>query len=224
MALSVDQFQALYERLSHGYDRKARLFSMIGFDEVRQKRQAVAELRLRPGDTVVDIGCGTGVNFELLLEEVGESGRIIGVDLTQGMLAQAGARIRENGWNNVELVQSDAAEYAFPPDVDAVLSTYALTFVPGFASVIESALIALGSGQRFAVLDMKKSQKWPGWVVNLMLKSVSGFGITHDLSERKPWEVMEKHAASVTMTEYFGGFAYLAIAQKGAEKGRDPTM
>ncbi len=214
MALSVDQFQNLYERLSSGYDRKARLFSMIGFDETRQKRHAVSQLLLKPGDTVVDIGCGTGLNFELLREGVGESGRIIGVDLTEGMLAQASARVTKNGWNNVELVQTDAAQYAFPPDVDAVLSTYALTFVPEFASVIESALMALGAGQRFAVLDMKKSQKWPGWVVNLMLRSVRGFGITHDLSERKPWEVMEKHA-DVTMTEYFGGFAYLAIAQKG---------
>ena len=50
-------------------------------------------LGLRPGDTVVDIACGTGLNFPLLEEAIGPDGRIVGVDLTDAMLAQAQRRI-----------------------------------------------------------------------------------------------------------------------------------
>jgi len=53
------------------------------------------------------------------------------------------------------LIQSDAAELTFPTGIDAVLSTFALTFVPGFETVINNGFSALKSGGKFAVLDMK---------------------------------------------------------------------
>ena len=91
-------------------------------------------LGLRAGDSVIDIACGTGLNFPLIEEAIGPEGRIVGVDLTDAMLAQAQDRIKANGWRNISLVQADAADFGFPAGVDAILSTYALTQVPDCAA------------------------------------------------------------------------------------------
>ncbi|MCI0519466.1 MAG: hypothetical protein L0Z70_04335, partial [Chloroflexi bacterium] len=72
-----------YSRRAPGYDRAVRffeLFSWMGFSIDRWRRQAVAALALQPGGRVVDIGCGTGLNFPLLVQAVGSEGEIIGVD------------------------------------------------------------------------------------------------------------------------------------------------
>ncbi len=74
------------------YDRIARFYSTLEplyliFPPAR--RRAVAALGLKPGDTVLEIGAGTGRNFPYLVEAVGPSGTVIGVDASPGMLAEA---------------------------------------------------------------------------------------------------------------------------------------
>jgi ubiquinone/menaquinone biosynthesis C-methylase UbiE len=91
---------------------------------------------------VLDLGCGTGLNFSLLQKRVDQAGRIIGVDLTDAMLARATERVLAKGWSNVELVKSDAADYGFPVTVDGILSTSALTLVPEFDVVVQRGACA----------------------------------------------------------------------------------
>ena len=95
------------------------------------------------------MACGTGLNFPLLERVVGPDGRIVGVDLTDAMLARAQDRIETNGWSNISLVQADAADFDFPTEVDAIVSTYALSQVPECAEVIAhgaAALLEAGAG------------------------------------------------------------------------------
>src|SRR5215467_13151484 len=81
------RLMALYQKQAKGYDQSG----ILGLDAFR--REAVQRLELKRGDLVVDIGCGTGLNFALLQEAIGETGRIIGVDLTDAMLEQARRRV-----------------------------------------------------------------------------------------------------------------------------------
>ena len=87
------------------------------------RARCVVELALSPGDTVVDMGCGTGANFPALREQVGPSGTVVGVDLVGSMLRQARQRVEQNGWENVHIVQGDATR---PPveAADALTSTF----------------------------------------------------------------------------------------------------
>ena len=132
----MSQIDSTQERLIEIYRKKAkhynltyRLYPVPGYPLRAQRMRAVQALGLRPGDSVVDIACGTGLNFSLIEQVIGPEGRIVGVDLTDAMLAQAQHRIETNGWSNISLVQADAAEFDFPTEVDAILSTYALSHV-----------------------------------------------------------------------------------------------
>lgn len=95
-------------------------------------------LDVRPGDTMVELGCGTGLNFELLQRRIGPIS-LIGVDLTDAMLKQAQQRVEERDWRNVELVQGNALDYDLPVDVTGIISTFALSLIPEWDPVIQRA-------------------------------------------------------------------------------------
>ena len=128
--LSKNEVVDIYRKRTKPYDFTANLYYLMGFREWAYRQRAVEALGLHTGDTVVEIGCGTGLNFALLQQTVGPMGRIIGVDLTDAMLEQARQRVADNDWSNVELVHRDAAEYRFPQDIDGILSTFALALSP----------------------------------------------------------------------------------------------
>jgi demethylmenaquinone methyltransferase/2-methoxy-6-polyprenyl-1,4-benzoquinol methylase len=172
---------------------------------------AVEALALNKGDTVVDIGCGTGLNFPLLQEKIGLAGKIVGVDMTAEMLDQARIRAARKGWSNVELVQADAAHYAFPNPTHGVISTLAITLVPEYDTVIRNGAAALRQGGRFVILDLKKPANWPPWLVRLGVWLAQPFGVSLDLAERHPWQSMDKYLSDISITELYWGIAYVAV-------------
>src|SRR6266567_7248680 len=109
-----DRLIETYRKKAKHYDITSRLYPVPGYPQRAQRLRAVQALGLRPGDSVVDIACGTGLNFPLIEEAIGPDGRIVGVDLTDAMLARAQHRIEANGWSNISLVRADAAEFEFP--------------------------------------------------------------------------------------------------------------
>ena len=68
----------------------------------------MGKLDLKTGDCVLEVGCGTGRNLSRLVEAVGNSGQVYGVDLSEGMLAQAKALTARHKWQNVKLLHEDA--------------------------------------------------------------------------------------------------------------------
>jgi ubiquinone/menaquinone biosynthesis C-methylase UbiE len=212
---------SLYRRRAKRYDQSALLLYFAGFRHWTYRKRAIQSLALNHGDTVVDVGCGTGLNFSLLQEQVGPRGRIIGVDLTDAMLDRADARIAAHDWSNVELVKSDAGVYVFPSAVDGILSTFALTLVPEFDEVIRNGASALQPGKRFVILDFKRPS---GWLMNktapLLAKLLTGpFDGTIEMASRKPWQSLEKHLALIQFTNLYLGGAYITAGEKARSCG-----
>src|SRR6202012_2707587 len=164
-----------YRKKAKHYDITSRLYPAPGYPQRTQRLLAGQALGLRAGDTVIDLACGTGLNFPLLQQAVGPRGQIVGVDLTDAMLARAQDRIQANGWGNVTLEQADAVGYGFPAGADAILSTYALTQVPECAEVIAHGAAAPAPGGRLAVLDLKVPGRTPGWLTKLGTATVRPF-------------------------------------------------
>jgi ubiquinone/menaquinone biosynthesis C-methylase UbiE len=216
-----------YRKKAKHYDVTSRLYPAPGYPQRAQRLRAVQALGLRSGDTVIDIACGTGLNFPLLQQAVGPAGRIVGVDLTDAMLARAQDRVEANGWSNVSLVQADAAGFDFPAEVDAILSTYALTQVPECAGVIAHGAAALSGGGRWVVLDLKVPGSTPEWLTQLGTAIVRPFASVDEWIMRRPWEAiraaMQEELSDLSWTELFFGTAFLAAGSRGPGKtGGDP--
>jgi ubiquinone/menaquinone biosynthesis C-methylase UbiE len=200
------------------YRKRAKHYDSSGIRGLEPwRRRAVNRLDLKPGDLVIDIGCGTGLNFEPLQEAIGPEGKIIGVDLTDAMLDQARQRVTDHGWKNIELVHSDATQYEFPTQVDGIISVFALTFIPDCERVVQNGCKALAPGRKWAVLDMAWSAWWPLWWRHVLI-FLPSYGITADVIQRRPWELvhqtMRQHLADVECKQFWMGFFYLASGKQ----------
>jgi demethylmenaquinone methyltransferase/2-methoxy-6-polyprenyl-1,4-benzoquinol methylase len=208
-----------YRKKAKHYDITSRLYPAPGYPQQAQRLRAVQALGLHAGDRVIDMACGTGLNFPLIEKVIGPGGRIIGVDLTDAMLARAQNRIAANGWSNISLVQADAAEFDFPAEVDAIVSTYALSQVPECAEVIAHGAAALSGDGRWVVLDLKVPDSTPGWLAQLGTATVRPFASIDEWMMRRPWEAiraaMQEELAGFSWTELCFGTAFLAAGSHG---------
>jgi arsenite methyltransferase len=110
---------------------------------------------LREGDTVVDIGCGAGMDLLLAAKSVGPCGRAIGIDMTKAMLQKAEASAHAAGLTNVEVRLGDAM--ALPVEdssVDAVISNGVLNLVPDKTVAYAEVFRILKPGGRFLYGDI----------------------------------------------------------------------
>ncbi|AZC13151.1 methyltransferase domain-containing protein [Microbacterium sp. ABRD28] len=156
------------------YSAGARWYDLLSGERWVYRAGRVAGIGLmdlRAGDVVLDLGCGTGLNFPLLHAAVGDRGRIVGVDRSTDMLAVARERVRREGWTNVTLIEADAAELDVEDvrarvaeatgrgragAVDAVLSTYVLSVMRGGAAdAWRRAVTLVRPGGVLAVVDMQ---------------------------------------------------------------------
>src|SRR5687768_674288 len=103
-----------YRSQADRYDRRTDAFR-------RWRELVVAHLPAHSGDTVLDVGCGTGLCLPLLQRKVGPYGTIVGIDASAQMLEVAGARVAEHGWDNVQLLAAPVAKAPIGRTADAAL-------------------------------------------------------------------------------------------------------
>lgn len=129
------------------------------------RREVIRHLRLQPGHTVLDVACGTGQNFDLILEQVGPEGSLIGLDYSPGMLHKAQERMVRHGWSpeQVHLIQADARRlseellrHALPDpsrSIDRVVCTLGLAVAPDWTEVFDRMWDILRPGGYCVLMD-----------------------------------------------------------------------
>jgi demethylmenaquinone methyltransferase/2-methoxy-6-polyprenyl-1,4-benzoquinol methylase len=214
--LSKSQVLKLYDKRAKNYDRLSRFYDWLEGSEKfpSYTKRAIDLLNLSAGDTVLEIGCGTGLNFSLMQAKLGPGGRLIGVDLSGNMLAKAKNRVEKEGWSNVELVQSDAAAFKFPSGLKGIFSCLAITLIPEYRDVIKRGADALAPGGRFVIMDLKAPSHWPRWRLCLAAWMNRPFGVRLDMADRHPWEAIEEHLAKVSFVELHDGLVYISCGEK----------
>lgn len=212
------QIVSIYRARARRYDLTANLYYLIGYPEWRYRRQVIAALDVGPGDTVVELGCGTGLNFELLQKRIGSAGHLIGVDLTDAMLEEARQRAVDRDWRNVELVHGDALDYDYPNVVNGVTSTFALSLIPECDVVIQRAAQALAPGGRLALLGLQMPANWPGWLVDMAMAFIRPFALTEEWLERQPWQTIRRavqdNLTDVNIEQRYLGTTYIISGRK----------
>jgi ubiquinone/menaquinone biosynthesis C-methylase UbiE len=140
------------------YGRWALLYDLLatrtpGIGSLRERAAAV--LRLDPGDTVVEMGCGTGANLPYLREQVGPEGTVVGIDFTRPVLDRARATVAE--YDNVHLVRGDAASPPVEEPVDAVLATFVVGMLDVPAGAVDDWCDLLSEGGHLVLVDAGSS-------------------------------------------------------------------
>jgi ubiquinone/menaquinone biosynthesis C-methylase UbiE len=123
-------------------------------DVVEQRRAVVAALGLHAGERVVDIGCGPALLAAVMAAQVGPSGHVSGVDVSDSMLALARARAESLSELFMDFQRGGAQELPFPDQsFDVAVSTQVLEYVPDIAAAVAEMYRVLRPGGRVLLLD-----------------------------------------------------------------------
>ncbi len=176
--------------------------------------RGIRALHPAPGDQILDVGCGTGLNFALLQRRIGKTGRIVGIDSSAAMLRQARRRVRARGWTNVVLVQADAQTMTTTdlssalqqqdarPTADGALATYSLSLMPHWLTAFDHLCSALVPGGAVCVVDMQRplgAARVLGWLAEAACR-LGGSDIT-----AHPWTAVEEQCSDVVVDQARGG-------------------
>lgn len=157
-------YHLVFKRM-HGVTLQDRLNSFYGgqeshYDDFRQRllsgRADLFHLvPVNPGNIWVDMGGGTGANFEALGPQMALLKKAYVVDMCEPLLSVAQDRKRRHGWSNMEVVHSDALSFTMPRNerADVVTFSYSLTMIPEWYAAIDHAVEILKPGGYGAVCD-----------------------------------------------------------------------
>jgi ubiquinone/menaquinone biosynthesis C-methylase UbiE len=204
-----------YDTFSNFYDTSLeRLYA-------EHRQLAAAALQLDPAARILDIPCGTGQSFAALSAGLGAEGKVLGVDVSRGMIAKAEARIKRDRLGHVQVRQASAAEI----DHAAIGGTWKdphtrITHLHVFLGMsvfremdetFEHLWGLLDPGGRCVLVDVHAAQLGvQGWLVN----QIAGADI-----RRHFWEPLEKRAAAferrdLPYSRQHGGQIMLAVGVK----------
>ena len=196
-----------YHRAAPGYDRHMRRFA-------RWQRMAVDRLAPAPGDTVIDVACGTGLNFPALQEAIGSMGRIVGIDLSGEMLAHARRRADAGGWRNVMLIEAAVEAAEFEVTADAALFSFTHDVLQS-PTAVGNVVDHLREGARVASAGAKLSGNV---VVDFFVRRAARDYVTTFSGLDRPWRELERRVGEMEHRPLALGGAYVT---SGTYDGRE---
>lgn len=180
--------------------------------EAEIRRRAVETLDASADERVIEIGCGRGTGFERIEADVGENGRIVGLDASTGMVCASRARVLRQAWERVDVVRGDAREPPFPSGVfDAAYAAMALSAVPDPERAVEGAADVLRPGGRFVVLDARPFREWPWRLVNPAVVPTAEYA-TNWVPDVDVVATLRREFDDVDVTEFNAGSMFVARA------------
>ena len=182
---------------------------------VRQK--AVQLLDLKEGDRVLDVGCGPGGSFPYLVHAVGQSGQVVGVEISPVISINARRRIANNGWRNVQVIEADARSVRLTGTFDGLLMF--ATDVILLEEALENIFPHLKENARVSAFGAKLSSHRLGRILNPILRML--FKLTFSTTPRpgyEPWQMLAKRVENLDVEEYFLGLMFLTSGSVVARK------
>jgi arsenite methyltransferase len=195
-----------YRRCAAGYDASAQRTMVL-------RRRTIALLRLEPGQTVLDVGAGTGLSYGLLHQGVGPAGRVLAFEQSPDMFALAQARVEREGWMNVWHVNEPAETVRLPAPADAVLFNYTHDICRA-PEAVAHVLRQARPGARVAVAGMKFFPWWTG-PLNLLAWLKSRPYNARPAELWQPWSHLASLCTDWQLTSTQWGMGYIACGAVG---------
>lgn len=192
------------------YRFHAAIYDWTRWAVLHRRKLAIQRLELRPDSHVLEIGCGTGLNFGAILKQLDpQAGRLTGVDFSRDMLGRARGLIERRGWLNVDLVSADATALALGERFDAVLFAYSLSMIPDWERALARAWDHLLPGGRLVILDFGRFERWgpAGWLARAWLRA------NHVATGRAYPQRLAQVLGPVSYEPWLGGYAFVATAR-----------
>jgi demethylmenaquinone methyltransferase/2-methoxy-6-polyprenyl-1,4-benzoquinol methylase len=171
--------------------------------------EVINMLKLQAGETVLDIACGTGSTLPLLAAAVGSAGRVVGVELSVEMAAQAAKRVAH--LPQASIVQTSMINYSPIYKADALLMCYAQDVLQ-CSKTVDQLIAASKPGARIALVGMQTLPWLWGWPVNLFNLYRARRYLTTYANMDKPWRLLEERGAQLRLVRTaLWGSAYLVV-------------
>jgi len=190
------------------YRSRARVYDLelLLFEPIRQR--SIDLLRLRKGDRVLDVGCGTGLSFTALESRVGAGGSIVAIEQSPEMIERARARAAEHDWKNVTLITASAEDAAIPLHADAALFhfTHDIMRTP---KALANIVGHLKPGARIVAAGLKWApvRTMP---LNLAVWTAALRSTSTLAGLARPWDHLEPLVSGLEVEQMLGGTVYVA--------------
>ena len=192
---------AQYRRRASVYDAELALLEPV-------RRKAIARLALKPGDTVLDAGCGTGLSLVQLHAAVGPRGRIVGVEQSPEMLARARECVKQHRWRNVTLIQASAEDATIEHRADAALFHFTHDILRD-PLALANLTQALRPGARVVACGLQWASPW-AWPLNLLVLGAALHSVSSLAGLDRPWSLLAGSLDQLQVESLLGGGVFLA--------------
>lgn len=207
---ATSTMDAMYRYQRHIYDL-TRKYYLLGRDRM------IARLDARAGDSVLEIGCGTGRNL-IAAARAYPRAKFFGLDVSHEMLISAQRSIaRANLSARVKVAHADAT--GFDPasllgvaKFERVFISYTLSMIPAWESVLDSAATLLAPGGELHIVDFGGQERLPAWFRVMLRRWLTRFGVTpRDELEARLQQCAARRGLRLTLTRPYRGYAQHAI-------------
>jgi ubiquinone/menaquinone biosynthesis C-methylase UbiE len=151
------------EKVTTYYDGFSIVYDLISSKRYYHKprKYAIELLNLQKHQTILNLPCGTGQNFSFFQKHLNETGQIIGIDLSRGMLKKAEQKVKQNNWQNVKIIKGDATkidatwikDHLGEIKINAVLCDLGLSGFPKWQQVIDNLIAILEPNGKIVIMD-----------------------------------------------------------------------
>ena len=202
-----------YRHAAAGYDSSCH--------RIEAKRARALEfLALSPGETVIDVACGTGAMLEALAHKVGPHGLVIGIEQSPEMLAIARERLSRVALPNILVIEASIEKAVLPVKADAMLFCYTHDVLRSSAA-LQNLFASARPGARVASCGAKR---YPSWLAPLnlwVMWRAYGYLSTIEGLDR-PWSLLASYCPDFTVRDtFFWGSGYVGTGTFSPE--RAPT-